>query len=182
MTLEDYFYYKRTIRNLGFENDYKYIEQCLENPCNDSKTFAHEYIWVVLNSGMRYQIASKIYAKVIEGLDQDIPIEYIFSHEGKVEGINYVFKNRETIFSGFKSSSDQINFLENLPWIGPVTKYHLARNLGINVCKPDRHLVRIAKKFDNDPSHLCKKLSKESGDLIGIVDFVLWSCGNQGIL
>ncbi|RNC84579.1 MAG: hypothetical protein ED557_06260 [Balneola sp.] len=182
MNLAEYYDLKKQIIEIGFKSDLDYIESCLQNPCSSSDEFAYEYIWVVLNSGLKYQVASKIYPKIIEALNLNIPVEYIFNHSGKVSGIDFVYKSRKRLFDSFLCVDDKISYLETLPWIGAVTKYHLARNLGINVCKPDRHLIRIANKFDTEPSILCQTLSDLSGDLVGIVDFVLWSCGNQRLL
>ena len=72
--------------------------------------------------------------------------------------------------------------METLPWIGPITKYHLARNLGIDVAKPDRHLVRLAKRFGYNEStgvqQMCEELAERTRDRIGVVDVVLWRYAN----
>ncbi|MBA7467119.1 hypothetical protein ES707_02315 [subsurface metagenome] len=66
-------------------------------------------------------------------------------------------------------------YLKSLPHIGDITKYHLARNLGLNYAKPDRHLVRISNLFEHtNVQELCKKLSILTDDPIGLVDLVLW--------
>src|SRR5204862_28581 len=36
-------------------------------------------------------------------------------------------------------------WLTRCPYIGPVTCWHLAKNVGMDVVKPDRHLVRMAQ-------------------------------------
>lgn len=182
MEVDKYFELKETIKNIGFDKELEFIENCLAHPCNDHNEFATEYIWVVLNAGMKYQVAVRIFSKIIEGLHHNIPVEYIFNHKSKVSGINHVYERRESIFAQYTSADDKITYLESLPWIGSITKYHLARNLGLNVCKPDRHLVRIANKYKTEPHILCDELSSSSGDLVGVVDFVLWSCGNQRLL
>jgi hypothetical protein len=42
--------------------------------------------------------------------------------------------------------SDPIGELQKFSYIGPITAVHLAKNLGLNVAKPDRHLVRLAER------------------------------------
>ena len=65
--------------------------------------------------------------------------------------------------------------LSEFPYIGPVTVYHLAKNLGFPVAKPDRHLVRIANVVGRaSPAELCDELSLATGDPVQLVDLVLW--------
>jgi 3-methyladenine DNA glycosylase/8-oxoguanine DNA glycosylase len=73
------------------------------------------------------------------------------------------------------SEAGALAFFRSHPFIGPVTQYHLARNLGFNVVKPDVHLVRLAKKFSfEDADALCSAISREVGLRKGLVDLVLW--------
>lgn len=77
------------------------------------------------------------------------------------------------------TDEEKIELLGQLGWIGNITKYHLARNLGIDCAKPDRHLVRLAEKFGYDNvQDMCKFISKCVGDRIGTVDVVLWRYSN----
>jgi hypothetical protein len=65
-------------------------------------------------------------------------------------------------------------FIE-LPYIGPVTAYHLAKNLGFNTAKNDRHLRRLSSAFGFlDAQHLCEMIAQASGDRVDAVDSVLW--------
>lgn len=65
--------------------------------------------------------------------------------------------------------------LRRFPFIGDVTAWHLAKNLGCDVAKPDRHLVRLARSFGYpDPHQLCAALARESGEPVRVVDLVLW--------
>jgi len=63
-----------------------------------------------------------------------------------------------------------------LPFIGKITKYHLARNIGMDCVKPDLHLVRLAKHYEfPSPEAMCEFLAGLSGERIGVVDLILWS-------
>lgn len=75
-----------------------------------------------------------------------------------------------------------MEYLQTLPWICPITKYHLTKNLGLDVCKPGRHLVRIAGDYDMTPEELCEKLSKEAGDRVAMVDNGIWRAANLGFI
>ena len=51
----------------------------------------------------------------------------------------------------------------------------MAKNIGIQVAKPDRHLVRMAKAAGySDVQLFCRTISQLSGDSIPVVDIVLW--------
>jgi hypothetical protein len=182
LELSDYIALKSKIINRGFAEQLKFVEQRLEAPCDNADSFALEHAWVVLNSGMKYQIALKIYSGVIEALYNEIPLRFLFKHEGKRNAIEKIYYNRDVHFEKYQNISDKVFYLSSLPWIGEVTKFHLARNLGVNTVKPDRHLVRISNLFDVEPAYLCQDLSNKTGEKVGVVDFVLWSAGNQGLI
>jgi len=151
-------------------------------PCTSPDIFASEAIWVILCSGMKEQIARKIEQRVWEAINNGGRIELVFGHEGKAKAISYIFNNRFRLFNSFLTSPNQLDFLESLPWIGPRTKYHLAKNLGMDACKPDRHLVRIAGRYGMTPVELCEKLARESRDKVAVVDAVLWRAANLGMV
>jgi hypothetical protein len=60
-----------------------------------------------------------------------------------------------------------------LPYVGPVTWRHLAKNLGAPVAKTDRHLVRLAA---GRPSVdvMCDEIGRWLGEPVAVVDIVLW--------
>jgi len=65
---------------------------------------------------------------------------------------------------------------------GPITKYHLARNLGVDCVKPDRHLARLAERFGyGTPDAMCRAIQDELGGRLGTIDAVLWRyCNLRG--
>ncbi|CAL5988300.1 Conserved_hypothetical protein [Hexamita inflata] len=70
--------------------------------------------------------------------------------------------------------------LSRLPYIGPVTCYHLARNIGLSSCvKPDLHLKRLVNSlFGNDDEKFVQQIIQKLADQLqktpGEVDFSLW--------
>ena len=83
-----------------------------------------------------------------------------------------------------KTDEGKIQYIQTLPYMGPATSYHFARNLGIDCAKPDRHLQRIAHHFGYekwigvhrlfDVQTMCSDISKDVGDRIGTIDIILW--------
>ena len=147
-------------------------------PCDNEEEFFRQYAWVVINTGLKNQVAQKIYDRMLKAINEGKPIGSAYGNERKASSIEHIYQKRIEIFQKFIKADDKLKFLEGLPQIGKVTKYHLARNLGMDVCKPDRHLVRIADQFNTTPYELCNRLSLESGDRIGVVDYVLWRAAN----
>jgi hypothetical protein len=51
----------------------------------------------------------------------------------------------------------------------------LAKNLGVDTAKPDRHLVRVAEATGySSPATLCEHLARIVGDAAAVVDVVIW--------
>ena len=142
----------------------------------DEFDFLSEYIYVVLNAGMKNQVAEKIFARYCK-----IGAEAV-KHKGKRKAIEEVEQHYKSWFFGLShkaSIEDKLDFLETKPWIGPITKFHLARNLGIDVAKPDRHLTRLAKDLNfRDVMSMCKVIADCTGERIGVIDVVLWRNAN----
>lgn len=180
MTPEQYLDLKEQLISLGYADEIDWCENV--DPLKQTENFLFEYIWVVCNSGMKNQIAEVIYKRILQAIIDHKPISKVFGHKGKVGAIEYVIKHRVTLVDKFKNAKDKLTFLETLPWIGKITKYHLARNLGFNYVKPDRHLQRIADQNNTTPMKLCSQISNIIGDRIGTVDVVIWRAANLGLI
>jgi len=154
--------------------------------------FLREYAWVVLNSGFREKVIRRYFdyislcfcdwesAEIIE-LNEHVCIATVlpvFRNRRKLEAI--VATARLLNRSGFewlKASleKDAISTLSSLPFVGAITSWHLAKNLGMDVAKPDRHLVRLARRFGYDEVHqMCRDIHIEVGDRIAVADIILW--------
>jgi hypothetical protein len=148
----------------------------------DAELFACEYMWVVLNSGLKNQVAAKIWVRVCNALRDGLPVNSAFHHTGKSAAMQDVWDHKERYFDEWKSACHKVAYLQTLSWIGPVTKWHLAKNLGLDVCKPDRHMTRLAKAANTTPDELCRDLALATGDTVHTVDLVLWRACNLGLL
>jgi hypothetical protein len=101
-----------------------------------------------------------------------------FNNPRKVDAIIQIA--REVDREGFTKLKREmvqqpIEWLRQLPYIGPVTAYHLAKNLGLPVAKPDRHLQRLAATLSYPDAHaLCRDIEALSGDPPHVVDLILW--------
>lgn len=179
ITTDCYLDLKRDVINAGFESEIDWADGL--QLCNSADWFACETCWVIINGGMKEQVARVIWNRVRPRLMAGEGVGDSFKHDGKAKAIDFVWSNRPRLYQEWLGHREEgrLQFLATLPWIGPITKYHLARNLGLDVCKPDRHLVRLAAP--ETPDEMCLRLSEETGDRIGVVDCVIWRAANLGI-
>lgn len=180
MDIKEFTKLHNKLMELGYEKEIQWQENL--KICEDSAEFCQEYIWVVINSGMKNQIARIIMDRINKAMEYGKDISAVFGHKGKVSAIKDMLNNYEKIFEQFIKAEDKLEFLESLSWIGKITKFHLIKNLGYDYVKPDRHLIRIANKYNITPDELCNKLSKKAGLRKATVDIILWRSANLGIL
>jgi len=164
------------------EDDILWAESCC--PPATAKTFALEAIYVICNSGMKNTVARGIYERCVEAIRSKRPVAEVFGHKGKAAAIEWIWGQRfelhaEVLHRASKGPDELLAFCETLPWIGAITKYHLAKNFGADVAKPDVHLQRLADREGCTPQGLCERLARETGLRVAAVDTVLWrGCAN----
>ena len=151
--------------------------------------FLDEYTWVVMSAGMSTTAVEARYPLVADALHRfwphsivaDASAEYhalsAFNHQSKVRAIlstasTLASMSAEQVASAVRES---LTFIESLPWMGPATSRHLAKNLGHQVAKPDRHLVRVAQAAGrSDCTEMCVEISEWLEEPVSVVDVVLW--------
>ncbi|SFM76152.1 hypothetical protein SAMN05421880_1324 [Nitrosomonas nitrosa] len=154
--------------------------------------FIRETAWVILCSGFRESTVRNNFDYISlcfcdwESAKEIVAHQHVclstarsaFKNDKK---LNAIIKVAETVcetgFHNFKKSmqEDPIQKLQELPFIGPITSWHLAKNLGLNVAKNDRHLARMALNWGYSDAHeFCKQVSKLTGEPASVVDIILW--------
>lgn len=173
----------RQIRELLGETAEADIEwaQGLKEP-DGAVRFALEAIFVVCNSGMKNTVARLIFDRCTDALMQGAPVIESFKHPGKAAAIETIWRDRYELLPAYLTAADKLAFLEALPWIGGITKYHLAKNFGLDLAKPDVHLQRLADREGCTAQALCERLASEVGLRVGTVDTVLWRACANGVL
>ena len=154
--------------------------------------FLREAAWVVLSSGFRESVVRRYFQAVSEAFLDWYSAERInvcrehcqnraisvFGNRRKIKAITEIVEiiaNDGFECVKMKIRSQGVEYLQELPYIGPITSYHLAKNLGLHVVKPDRHLVRMASITGHDsPLGMCSKVSEIVGDSPAVVDLVFW--------
>jgi hypothetical protein len=157
--------------------------EALSEP-SEPDEFALDVVFVICNSGMRNTVARGIYERCRHALQEGRPVAEVFGHRGKVGAIETVWQHRRELLQQYLAlpSTQRLDFLEQLPWIGPITKYHLAKNFGLDCAKPDVHLQRLADREVCTAQQLCARLAAETGLRAATVDTVLWRACASGEL
>lgn len=154
--------------------------------------FLRESAWVILSSGIKESVIRKVFPKISEVFFNWKSSEEIsqnqstclksalnhFNHYQKIKAIIEIAKKIAEV--GFDDSLKSletrgISYIKEFPFMGPATSHHLAKNIGFDVAKPDRHLLRVANTAGyTTPAELCLDLSKIVGDDTRTIDLVIW--------
>ena len=180
-----------------------------ENVIFTPEEFAHECFYVVCVAGFKQDYAKAMCEKVINFIDKNDSFSEeellkIYGNKGKVRAIKNIWNNRKYYqqqFYNLKTTEEKVNFLGTLPYIGNITKNHLARNLGLNFVKYDIWIQRLGvalygtedfiEKVNNtkllpEIKYFCdlmfKKIQEETGEKVGFIDVVLWRACQKGLL
>ena len=144
--------------------------------------FASEAIYVAINAGFSNKVAVPIFERCMTALKNGRSSKTVFGHPGKTDAIDDIWTRRKVLFRKLKKADDLIEFCATLPWTGPITKYHLAKNIGADVAKPDVHLNRLAAPEGITAQELCERLARETGYRAATVDMILWRACADGII
>jgi len=186
-----YAFAKTIVQDEGFQNEILWQSNLCFDNLNES-SFLREIAWVILTCGMKEAIIRNRFEAFSSCFFHWSSAHQISDSREKCElSALKIFNNRPKISAilnaadhvtkiGFekikkKIQLDPINVLQMFDYIGPVTVYHLAKNIGLPVAKPDRHLVRIAQQENYcDVQSFCGDISRLSGDSVPVVDIVFW--------
>jgi len=154
--------------------------------------FLRECAWVVLCSGFRESIVRGIFSRLstaffswqsasLIATNKNLCRERALRAFGSKRKIAAIIRIAEIVYrSGFRHIQpvlllEPLRFIATLPMMGPATTLHLAKNLGLPLAKPDRHLVRIARAIGySSPQHLCEDIATLVREHVSVVDLVLW--------
>ena len=182
---------KRHVINKGFawEIDWQ-NNQCIKS-LNESE-FYSEAAWVILSSGMSVRSVTSVFNKISSAFLNWEDSEKIvkqgascvklaldhFNHKGKINAILSIIQHVNHIgFDVFKLKliDNGVEYIQQFSFFGPATSYHLAKNIGMDVVKPDRHLMRLAEALNYpSPYKLCRVIANLIDEKMSVVDVVLW--------
>lgn len=155
--------------------------------------FAREHAWVVHATGFSAKAVGKFMPRLLRAYghwsdlarrEEPEVMDAVLPVCNNPQKARAVWKTAKLIRDGIdaygweKYRQDYLStpeLLRELPYVGPVTCFHLARNIGLLECvKPDLHLVRMAEHWGfGDCVEMCKAM-RPAGMPLGIVDLILW--------
>ncbi len=187
---------RKTVIDQGYGPEIDYVQNRFLKDM-DVDSFFWETAFVILSSsGLKEQIVRKNFDKFRNAFEKGDGNSYSLIPNGRQrEAIHYVENNATRIFLELinrPTDPQRIELLDALPQIGPITKYHLARNLGIDCIKPDIWLKRLCDEYgfwdivngEPDPNRMCETIRRERQEFrIGTIDVILWRyCNLTGAL
>jgi hypothetical protein len=170
----------RAVREAGYAAAIEWSEN-MKPPAN-AAAFASEAIYVICNSGMSNRVAVPIFERCMTALRGGQSAATVFGHQDKAAAIDKIWRRRASLFRKLRDTDDLIAFCETLPWVGPITKFHLAKNLGADVAKPDVHLNRLGEPEGVTAQQLCERLASATGYRVATIDLILWRACADGII
>lgn len=179
------------VRQNGFDREVEWQRGVMFHEF-DETDLLRQSAWVILCSGFRVSVIEQVFDHVSlcfcdwESADaivatfpacRDAALAS-FGHRRKLDAIVDVARSiRQSSFSRMKRNilSDPIGELQKLPYIGKITATHLAKNLGFDLAKPDRHLVRISQHLGYSSARdLCNAIAAGTGEAVRVIDLILW--------
>jgi hypothetical protein len=182
---------KERVIEAGFAEEIDWQEEVVNNDF-DEPTFLREAAWVVLSVGFREAIVRRRFSEVSRAFFHWSSADLIMTQRetcrtnallafGNHQKINAILKivervEAEGISMIRKQIADRgIEFIRELPFMGPVAARHLAKNLGMVMVKPDRHLTRLADRTGYETVEgMCRTIADVVGDSLSVIDIVFW--------
>ena len=153
--------------------------------------FDWQYHFVVLCSYFKMQLADDLCHRYFDS-GKDISL---IRNPNKKAAFTLAKDNLPKWYSGLFNHADTLEYLETLPMIGETTRCHLGRNIGIDCCKPDRHMIRLSEQHGYGQykkvkeqwravTRMCTDVRDDIGnaEMIGTIDVILWWACNLRLL
>jgi hypothetical protein len=163
-----------------------------------ARRFLAEYCQVVYASGFRAKVLQTKFPALRQAFRNFDPMA--LAQMDSIEPVLSVFKHRHKarcFLAGAKAIADEgfgpfkhrlrregLDVLEELPGLGPITKFHLAKNIGLaDLPKPDIWLERVAKLCEAESVfELVAYMAQVTGESQHVVDVAVWRYAADGRL
>jgi hypothetical protein len=97
----------------------------------DADGFAKAVILAICKASVTPSVGRRTYERCLRALTSGSTSRLGFRHPGKADAVDQIWCERHRIYRDYLASDDKLAFLTSLPWIGPVTRRALARDLGL---------------------------------------------------
>ncbi|NLD49668.1 MAG: hypothetical protein GX660_21175 [Clostridiaceae bacterium] len=186
-----YFKLKREVISKGYATEIAWQEDIVLKDITEIE-FLKETAWVILSSGMRESIIQRKFkdisnvfynwesaSLIISNREECMANALnLFNNERKISAILKICE--QVYLQGFTEIKRYIfeqgvPYLKQFPFMGPATSLHLAKNIGLSVAKPDRHMVRMVNAVGyNSAQAMCDDIALLTGEDVAVIDLVFW--------
>lgn len=180
---------KRKVIEAGFASELQW--QATRSPFDVTDVeFLREASWVVLSAGIADSVVARLFPRFADALFGFRPDRVcanpsardramdVFGNDRKIGAVLRIAAvTRDLGTDGLRRElrTNGMRFIAQLPYMGPATTCHLAKNVGLQVAKPDRHLLRLSDATGRQSADaLCSEISGWLGEPLSVVDIVLW--------
>ena len=182
---------KETVIEQGYADEIDW-QDCLKFNDIAESDFLRESAWVILSAGMNERVIRNKFPAISSAFRDWESAAIIVRNRSRCRQVALaVFCNIKKVDAiletarilaerGFQTVKADIlehgvDSIRQFPYMGPATSFHLAKNLGLPLAKPDRHLVRVARKTGfPSPAVMCDRISQVVGDKVPVIDLVIW--------
>ena len=97
-----------------------------------AEDFAHRAILAICSGGVSAAVGWRAYERCRRALALGASVRIGFRHPGKADAIDRIWRERAQFYRRYLAAADKRAVLNELPWIGPVTKRRLALSFGLS--------------------------------------------------
>lgn len=182
---------KETVIEQGYADEIDW-QDCLKFNDIAESDFLRESAWVILSAGMNERVIRNKFPAISSAFRDWESAAIIVRNRSRCRQVALaVFRNIKKVDAiletarilakrGFPTVKADIlehgvDSIRQFPYMGPATSFHLAKNLGLPLVKPDRHLIRVAQTAGYpSPADLCSSIAHVIGDKVQVIDLVIW--------
>jgi hypothetical protein len=95
-----------------------------------AEEFAQSVIHAICRASVTPSVGRRTYERCMRALSFGSTSRLGLRHPGKADAIDRIWRERSRLYEEYLGSSDRLDYLATLPWVGPATKHSLARQLG----------------------------------------------------
>ena len=98
---------------------------------DSADAFAEAVILGICNASVTAGAGRRTFERCRVALRSGATARLGFRHPAKADAIDTIWRERHRLHREYRASADKFAYLATLPWIGPVTRRLLARDLGL---------------------------------------------------
>jgi hypothetical protein len=135
-------------------------------PPSDAKEFAQTVIFAISLNRSGGVTDNSTYWRCVHALERGKSAGAVYRHGGKTAAMDHVWRERVGLFRQWRrltDDHDRVRFCGRIPFVGRLSRYDMARDLGANVVRPDWRLSRLSHLEGLSVWEMCHRLARQTG-------------------